>query len=48
MGREADRTEAAAILRRLVGMIDRGELDAPAWYRERLIGAAIALSAVSS
>ena len=36
--------EAAELLRRLVAMIDSGELNAPAWYRERLIGAAVALA----
>lgn len=34
-----DRVAAAGLLERLVAMMDRGELAAPAWYRERLVGA---------
>ena len=32
------RREAAAILRRLIAAVDRGELHAPAWFVERLRG----------
>lgn len=38
MSSEADRTEAAAILRRVVEQIDRGDVDAAGWYRGRLVG----------
>ena len=38
-----ERHAAAETLGRVVAQIDGGEVDAPAWYRERLIGAVIAL-----
>jgi hypothetical protein len=38
-----DRKRAAQGLRRLLERIEQGELDAPAWYRQRLTGAIIAL-----
>jgi hypothetical protein len=34
----SERREAAAILRRLVAMIDDGDLLAPRWYRAHLAG----------
>ncbi len=37
------RREAAGLLRRLVGMVEAKELDAPRWYVERLRGAIAAL-----
>jgi hypothetical protein len=40
---KAEKREAAEVLRRVVERIDRGEVDAPAWYRERLVGAMLAL-----
>lgn len=40
---KAEQREAAEVLRRVVERIDRGEVAAPAWYRERLVGAMLAL-----
>jgi hypothetical protein len=40
---KAERREAAEALRRVVERIDQAEVDAPAWYRERLVGAMLAL-----
>jgi hypothetical protein len=40
---KAEQREAAQALRRVVERIDRGVVDAPAWYRERLVGAMLAL-----
>ena len=40
---KAEQREAAEVLRRVVERIDRGDVDAPAWYRERLVGAMLAL-----
>jgi hypothetical protein len=37
------RHQAAVILRRLIDTVERGELEAPAWFLERLRGAAMAL-----
>jgi hypothetical protein len=34
----AEQREAAQVLRRVVERIDQGEVEAPAWYRERLVG----------
>jgi hypothetical protein len=41
----ADRQAAAETLRRVVELVELGELDAPGWYVQRLLGAAIALDA---
>ena len=38
----AQQREAAETLRRLIEQIDQGEVIAPAWYRERLVGAMLA------
>jgi hypothetical protein len=40
---KAEQREAAEALRRVIARIDRGEVAAPAWYRERLVGAMLAL-----
>jgi hypothetical protein len=40
---KAEQREAGEVLRRVVEQIDWGEVDAPAWYRERLVGAMLAL-----
>jgi hypothetical protein len=45
---KAEQREAAEVLRRVVERIDRGEVDAPAWYRERLVGAILALDPVQA
>jgi hypothetical protein len=45
---KAERHEAAEVLRRAVKRIDRGEVDAPAWYRERLVGAMLAFDPVGT
>jgi hypothetical protein len=44
---KAEKREAAEALRRVVERIDRGELEAPRWYRQRLLGAVIALKATA-
>jgi hypothetical protein len=41
---KAEQREAAEVLRRVVEQIKRGEVTAPAWYRERLVGAMLALA----
>jgi hypothetical protein len=41
---KADKRETAEALRRVVERIDQGGVDAPAWYRERLVGAILALN----
>jgi hypothetical protein len=41
---KAEQREAAEVLKRVVERIDQGEVEAPAWYRERLVGAVIALN----
>jgi hypothetical protein len=40
---KAEQREVATVLRRVVERIDRGEVDAPAWYRERLSACLFAL-----
>jgi hypothetical protein len=40
---KAEQRQAAEVLRRLVERIHQGEVAAPGWYRERLIGATLAL-----
>jgi hypothetical protein len=40
---KAEQREAAEVLRWVVERIDRGEVDAAAWYRERLVAAMLAL-----
>lgn len=40
---KAEMQEAAEVLWRVVERIDQGEVNAPAWYRERLVGAILAL-----
>jgi hypothetical protein len=40
---KAEQRQAAEVLRRVVERIDHGELVAPAWYRERLVGAMLTL-----
>jgi hypothetical protein len=40
---KAERQEAAEVLRRVVERIDRGDVAAPGWYRERLVGGMLAL-----
>jgi len=41
---KAEQQEAAEVLRRVVERIDRGEVAAPWWLRERLVGARLALA----
>jgi hypothetical protein len=45
---KAEQREAAEVLKRVVERIDRGEVAAPPWYRERLVGAMVALDPGSS
>jgi len=45
---KAQRQEAAQVLRRVVDRIDHGEVLAPAWLRERLLGAMLVLDPRSS
>jgi hypothetical protein len=40
---KAEQHEAAEVLRLVVDRNDLGEVEAPAWYRERLVGAMLAL-----
>jgi hypothetical protein len=40
---KAQQQEAAQVLKRVVERIDHGELAAPGWLRERLVGAMLAL-----
>ena len=40
---KAQQQEAAQVLKRVVERIDQGELAAPGWLRERLVGAMLAL-----
>jgi hypothetical protein len=40
---KAEQHDADEALRRVIERIDQGEVDAPAWYRERLVGAMLAL-----
>lgn len=40
---KAEQREAAEALRLVVERIAQGEVEAPAWYRERLVGAMLAL-----
>lgn len=40
---KAEQREAAETLRRVVEGIDQGEVAAPGWLRERLVGAMLAL-----
>jgi len=40
---KAEQRQAAETLRRVVERIDQGELAAPGWLRERLVGAMLAL-----
>jgi hypothetical protein len=40
---KAQQQEAAEALRRMVERIDQGEVAAPGWLRERLVGAMLAL-----
>ncbi len=40
---KAQRQEAAQVFRRVVERIDQGEVAAPGWLRERLVGAMLAL-----
>jgi hypothetical protein len=35
---KAQQRQAADMLKRVVKRIDRGDVEAPAWYRERLVG----------
>jgi hypothetical protein len=42
---KAQQQEAAEVLKRVVERIDQGEVDAPGWLRERLVGALLALDA---
>jgi hypothetical protein len=44
---KAEQRQAAEVLRRLVERIHQGEVAAPGWYRERLIGAMLALAPAS-
>lgn len=39
---KVEQREAPEVLRRVVTRIGRGEVAAPGWYRERLIGAMLA------
>ena len=39
-----ERIDVVLTLWRLIEMIDRGEVEGKAWYRERLVGAAVALA----
>jgi hypothetical protein len=39
---KAEQRAAAEVLKRVVERIDRGEVAAPAWYRERVVGAVLA------
>jgi hypothetical protein len=41
----AEQRQAAEVIKRVVERIDHGELDAPGWLRERLVGAMLALDA---
>lgn len=45
---KAEQREAAQVLKRVVERIDRDEVDAPAWYHERLVGALLVLAWASS
>jgi hypothetical protein len=40
---KADQRQAAEVLKRMVERIDQGEVAAPGWLRERLVGAMLAL-----
>ena len=40
---KAERRHAAEVLKGLVERIDRDEVAAPGWYRERLVGMIVAL-----
>jgi hypothetical protein len=39
----AEQRQAAEVLRRVVERIDQGEIAAPGWLRERLVGAMLVL-----
>jgi hypothetical protein len=41
---KAEQRQAAEVLRRVVERIHRGEVAAPAWHRERLVGALLTLN----
>jgi hypothetical protein len=40
---KAEQREAGEVLRRVVERIDQGQVEAPAWYRERLVGAMLVI-----
>jgi hypothetical protein len=40
---KADQRQAAEVLKRMVERIDQGEVAAPGWLRERLVGAMLVL-----
>jgi hypothetical protein len=40
---KAEQRHAAEVLKRMVERIDQGEVAAPGWLRERLVGAMLAL-----
>jgi hypothetical protein len=40
---KADQRQAAEVLKRVVERIDQGDVAAPWWLRERLVGAMLAL-----
>ena len=40
---KAEQRQAAEVLRRVVERIDEGEVHAPGWLRERVVGAVLAL-----
>jgi len=40
---KAEQRQAAEVLKRVVERLDQGELAAPGWLRERLVGAILAL-----
>ena len=40
---KAEQRQAAEVLKRVVERIDQGEVAAPGWLRERLVGAMLAL-----
>jgi hypothetical protein len=42
---KAEQRQAADVLSRVVERIDQGEVAAPGWLRERLVGAMLALDA---
>jgi hypothetical protein len=44
---KAEQREAAEVLMRVVERIDQGEVVAPGWLRERLVGAMLVLDSVA-